>query len=476
MSDDNTELTRPIGGCWLDHAFVRSLPSEIDRANLWEVYEKVTNCPPGAGLVGTMAEEGGFNNRNVHWRQIKSLLDDPFIQKDPGDRMTRIFSFGIGIVGAVPFCVQEERGMVLYFSRSTADTTLLHASSNERCLLGSADLIGATHAIRKARKESDELRLKRFQKSIKVARKEFLKEELCLGALVMDKDHMKHLKNQRELETAQYFEQNDLGFQILAKKAQRTSRLILKRIIVSQRKWRGARLHGPPRKSFSDCLFSFTGAFLTMLALLKIAKSLKAQGRLDFDAGWYSSTLCIVFALTPAPVGQPRQIFMAHLWNMVVGLACRQIPTGGFGDFMEWKNAPPDAENGLPLIWVQALAVALGIGGQSFIGITHPPATGLSMIFASGPRWTWGTIAPVMLADSVVVAISVMFLNLSEKEQYPMFWSGLGWSIRGGAKGVIRHKSRLVRHKVKQTHGALRRRPGGGDTYEASYGSIINPV
>ena len=179
---------------------------------------------------------------------------------------------------------------------------------------------------------------------------------------------------------------------------------------------------------------------------------------------WYSSTLCIVYALTPAPVGQPRQIFAAHLWNMLVGIACQQIPTGGFGDFMEWSGASPDAESGMPLIWVQALAVALGVSGQAYIGIIHPPATGLSLTFASKPQWTWSTMASVMLADCIVVAISMMILNLSEKKQYPLYWLGFGWEGSGGTIGYVRGSARRARRtSINVTDSVRGRRKTKGE-------------
>mmetsp|Transcript_10353 Transcript_10353/g.18687 ORF Transcript_10353/g.18687 Transcript_10353/m.18687 type:complete len:266 (+) Transcript_10353:3-800(+) len=238
----------------------------------------------------------------------------------------------------------------------------------------------------------------------------------------------------------------------------------LKRINNSRRKWRGAKLHGPPRQSFSDCLFCFAGVFLTMLTLLKVAKAVRSDSKWDFDAGWYSSTLCIVYALTPAPVGQPRQIFAAHLWNMLVGIACQQIPTGGFGDFMELSGASPDAESGMPLIWVQALAVALGVSGQAYIGILHPPATGLSLTFASKPQWTWSTMASVMLADCIVVVISMMILNLSEKKQYPLYWLGFGWEGSGGTMGYVRSSARRARRtSINVTDSVRGRRKTKGE-------------
>ena len=179
-----------------------------------------------------------------------------------------------------------------------------------------------------------------------------------------------------------------------------------------------------------------------MLTILKISSSI-GNGLYAFEGSWYSSTLCIVYALTPAPVRQPRQLIAAHLWNMLVGLACRQIPSGAV-DFMAWK-----AESfGLPLIWKQSLAVGLGIAGQAKLGILHPPATGLSIAFASKPLYSWSTILSVMLTDVVVVILSMMILNLEEKKQYPLYWLGFGWEGSGGTIGYVRSKSRSVRNGV----------------------------
>lgn len=489
MSDeDGTKLTRPNGGCWMDPAFAQSLPTSASREQAWELYSKAADCPPGAGLAGTMAEECGFHNRHVHWRQIKGVLDDPFKQAEPHQRARRTLELGLGLVAAVPFSFVHDRGIVLYYSRSTANLEGLRSESNARCLMGSTDLIGATYAIKRARKESTELRKKKFHKSIRTVRRELLHgSHSLLALLVANTEHMEKLRLEKEREAALSVLANADGWGLkggrvdqlahtIAEKAFSFGQTVLKRIRVSRKKWGGAKLNGPPRQSFSDCIFAFTGVFITMLAILHIAR----HDSFDFEPGWYTSTLCIVFALTPAPVGQPRQIFSAHLWNMLVGLACRQIPTN-------W---------GLSLLWVQALAVALGISGQAFIGILHPPATGLSMVFASDSQWTWSTIASVMMADSVVVVVSMLFLNLSEKEQYPMYWLGLG---SGGTMGYVRSKSRSLRRsvstarnsasvsleniramistdRVEQSHDILRRRPCDGDQCNVSYGSFNIPV
>lgn len=266
---------------------------------------------------------------------------------------------------------------------------------------------------------------------------------------------MAKLKEQRERESAQNVMASIPRVDRFAvrmvkkvgKEVYKGGKLFVKRVKNSPRKWGGAKLHGPPRQSASDCIFCFIGVFFTMLTLLKIGNAIRVDSKFDYLPSWYSSTLCIVFALTPAPVGQPRQIFCAHLWNMIVGIACRQIPTF-FDDFSQWSNAAPDAEFGMPKIWIQALAVALGISGQAFIGILHPPATGMSYAFATNSQWSWSTILPVMIADGIVVVMGMTYLNLFEKKQYPLYWLGLGWAGSGGTRGVVRSKAREARRGV----------------------------
>lgn len=162
------------------------------------------DCPPGAGLAGTLAEEAGLGARNVHWRQIKSLLDDPFIQRGSDKRMEKFFELGIGLVATVSFSFLEQNGIVLYYSRSTANTERLRSKSNERYLIASADLIGANYCIRKVREECANMRKTMFRDAIKKVKKELLnKKTTSLVSMCLDQDQLEKLRIVREMEDAQ---------------------------------------------------------------------------------------------------------------------------------------------------------------------------------------------------------------------------------------------------------------------------------
>jgi len=430
MNPDGTALSRvEPGGHWMDPSFANSLRSDELTEMAFELNRFARDCPPGAGLAGNLFKNADFNKRRVTWRQIQEMLNDPFVQRNSGQRMKRLHKIGIGLVGSVPFSFQDENGLVCFFSRHNADLTLLRSTMNEGFLIGSTDLIGSQIAIRKNREACAAMRREMFIEAIKKVKRELLNNRGgSFGDLATNRSTLDFLAKQQREAAQSPLEQDDMATRI-KKKVIKLGKKVFKRINNSRKKWKGTKLEGPPRQSFGESAFVAFGVFFTMLTVLKVANAINATDtNYKFEGSWYSSTLCIIFALTPAPVGQPRQIFAAHLWNMLVGLALRQIPTSsGLEDFMEWGNA----SYGLPLIWKEALAVAFGVAGQAKLGILHPPATGLSYAFVKDDYFSWGTILTVYLADVIVVAMSMIILNLSEAKQYPLYWLGLEWGDAG---------------------------------------------
>ena len=435
MLPDGTALIRvEPGGHWMDPSFTNSLPTEELQEQARELDRYARNSPPGAGLAGTLYEQAANSStRRVYWRQIKAMLNDPFVQRGSGERMKRLWQLGIGLVGSVPFSFQNTSGIVCFFSRSGANMDLLRSSMNEGFLIGSTDLIGANYAITKNREECAAMRRELFRKAIEKVKREFRKsQQPNLGSLVRSQSTITALKEARDAAQSPIADEDMVAK--MKKKIIKFGKWTWKRINNSRKKWRGAKMHGPPRQSFMDCAGVTFGVFFTMLTVLKIANTLNNSADPEFklDGGWYASSLCIIFALTPAPVGQPRQIFAAHLWNMLVGLAIRQIPTGTTDS----------------LLWKQALAVSIGVSGQAKLGVLHPPATGLSYAFVSSNKYSWGTIASVYLADAVVVALSMLILNLSKKKQYPLYWLGFGWEDTGGSIGYVHGKVKSSAKKL----------------------------
>lgn len=122
------------------------------------------------------------------------------MQKVNNNRMEKIFDLGIGLVASVPFDFQEQRGIVLYYSRSTANTERLRSASNERYMIASADLIGAVYCIRKARSESASFRRSMFKEAIKKVKKEFAAKKPSFASMILDEEAMAKLAHFQDSE------------------------------------------------------------------------------------------------------------------------------------------------------------------------------------------------------------------------------------------------------------------------------------
>lgn len=495
LSTDGKRLRRPPGGHWMDPQFIHSVspPSLAEQVN-----EHAQACAPGVSLAGTLYNEVSSLwqwgiNRKVYWRQIKSMMDDPFVQDD-GRLKSLHDDLGIGIVATIPFSYHGRNGIVLFMSRSSCNVDRLRSTANENFLIAAADLMGASFAIRIPRQEVANIRremlrnaIRKLMKLIKTNKGKRLEsivsdmesegmnptksfahfmfitcsDDISDGAEVEEASHASSRGSERNRRPARtisaYASSSGLllrdGWSTLSTVANRVSR----RIVNSIRKWEGARLLGPARMSANDCVIIFIMVTLTMLTILRVNDALEDANpdnihKWNLNGGWYASTVCIVFALSSAPVGQPRQIIAAHLINAIVGLAFQQIPTTpGIFHFSDFAKMEPGERAGLPLFWKESFAVGVGVAAQAWLGVIHPPATGLAFSYAQSDRYSLSNLVVVILADFILIALATLLLNLQKNKQYPLFWLGLTWKYPSG-------KTHHFANKTLETTAALSER------------------
>jgi hypothetical protein len=439
LSSNGRYMRRPSGGHWMDPQFIHSIsPPSLAQ----QVDEHAPDCAPGVSLAGTLYNEtsqwGNRGvNRKVHWRQIKSMMDDPFLQDD-GRIKSLHDDLGIGFVATVPFYYHGQSGIVLFMSRSTCNVDRLRSTANENFLIAAADLIGASYAIRIPRQELATIRREMLQSAVRKVvallkkskgrrvgsiydnmRIEGLKPSDSFAQLMFRKcsDEPDTVEAQEEAPEAsnkvpyQWRHPGDtvaaygrIGWSTVSTIARRVSSCVVNSI----RKWEGAGLKGPARMSAPDCVIIFITVTLAMLTILRMNDGLdraeNSDGTInnykwDINGGWYASTMCIVFALSSAPVGQPRQIIGAHIINALVGLAFQQIPsTPNMSSFGDFAQLAPSERSGLPLFWRESLAVGVGVAAQAWLGVMHPPATGLAFSFAQSDRYQISNLVVVLLA------------------------------------------------------------------------------
>eukprot|EP00984_Skeletonema_dohrnii_P020841 scaffold10267_cov120-Skeletonema_dohrnii-CCMP3373.AAC.5 len=508
LSSNGRHMSRPSGGHWMDPQFIHSIsPPELAE----QVNDHAQNCSPGVSLAGTLYNEtsqwGHWGiNRKVYWRQIKSMMDDPFVQDD--GRLKSLYEdLGIGIVATVPFSYHGRNGIVLFMSRSTCSVDRLRSTANENFLIAAADLIGASFAIRIPRKEVANIRKEMMRSAVRKLMSLIKNNKgRNLGSIVQNmrskgmqpSDSFANVlfKNcsdvtdgveetqgvkvsqssirgserpwRHPVHSATVYSRS--GWSSMSTIAHRFSR----RIVNSIRKWEGARMKGPARMSAPDCAIIFIMVTLAMLTILRMNDAFEDANpdniyKWHLNGGWvslcclcycfthisshyysqssdywlqYASTMCIVFALSSAPVGQPRQIIGAHIINALVGLAFQQIPsTPAMDNFSDFAKLPP-GQRGMPLFWKESFAVGVGVSLQAWLGVMHPPATGLAFSFANTDRYQLSNLAVVMLADVMLIVLATVLLNLRKNKQYPIFWFGMNWNYPSGKMHQLTSKTR----------------------------------
>jgi len=387
---------------------------------------------------------------------------------------------GIGIVATVPFSYHGRNGIVLFMSRSTCSVDRLRSTANENFLIAAADLIGASFAIRIPRKEVANIRKEMMRSAVRKLmsliktnkgrhlgsivqnmRSEGMQPSDSFANVLFKKcsdvtDRVEDAQGvkvsqssirrserpwRHPVHSATVFGRS--GWSSMSTIAQRVSR----RIVNSIRKWEGARMKGPARMSAPDCAIIFIMVTLAMLTILRMNDAFEDANpdniyKWHLNGGWYASTMCIVFALSSAPVGQPRQIIGAHIINALVGLAFQQIPsTPAMDNFSDFAKLPP-GQRGMPLFWKESFAVGVGVSLQAWLGVMHPPATGLAFSFANTNRYQLSNLAVVMLADVMLIVLATVLLNLRKNKQYPIFWFGMNWNYPSGKMHQLTSKTR----------------------------------
>ena len=160
--------------------------------------------------------------------------------------------------------------------------------------------------------------------------------------------------------------------------------------------------------SVVDTLWSFGGAFIAMLVLAWVNTGVWGREEQGLLIGSFGASAMLVFGAPHAPFAQPRNVIGGHVVSALVGVFVQQH----FG--------------GDP--WVaSALAVALAVSAMHVTATLHPPggATALIAVVGSTELKSFGyqyAFFPVGVSVAIMVAVGVLYNNLSGRRQYPVYW------------------------------------------------------
>jgi CBS-domain-containing membrane protein len=115
--------------------------------------------------------------------------------------------------------------------------------------------------------------------------------------------------------------------------------------------------------------------------------------------------MTLLYGLSAAPASQPRNIVLGQGLSMAIGICI------GYADNLEnWFR--------------QSLSTSLSIAAMVELGVTHPPAGSVALLFATG-QYGWGNLLFIMVGNVIAILAATFINNLSDSRQFPSFWIGM---------------------------------------------------
>ncbi|MDM1296246.1 HPP family protein [Sphingobacterium sp. N143] len=162
--------------------------------------------------------------------------------------------------------------------------------------------------------------------------------------------------------------------------------------------------------------WSFVGAFVGIF-LIAFTQSLHLPSLENvFLIGSFGASSVLVYGAIQSPLAQPRNLIGGHVMSAIAGVTVAQIL--------------PD------IIWLTApFAVALSIVFMQHTRTLHPPGGATALIaVSSGTKISslgyWYVLSPVLSGCLILLAVALIFNNITKKRHYPVRRSRLRRSRR----------------------------------------------
>jgi hypothetical protein len=455
--DANGYLLRPEGAFWCDrtlHPRHGSKKEYEDCPMCALVYREHPNFVrplpvfPGVGMPGVLWAEAGKaedadttrrqmstlaehdESEDIYWRDVQALAADP--DQPYNERLQNVSTADLGWAGAVPFNVEGQRGIVIYWSRTSVNMDQLQGVSNVRYLLAAAQYVSIAWALRlprfaTIREREERLRVlwRRLRlRMIAVIRIGATLDDISNGRIYEPKPEKRQgskfssLNDPKEVARIMMEEGKHLAEKTV-EAANTQRKLVTRKLKALARKCRGANIRAPPVFTWGASIWSFVGTLISLLILLNVNEHIKGTygDKYALTLGPLSSFTASVFVLTAAPASQPRNNIIAYNFAMIIGLCLAYI-----------TSVP---------VWVrQAIAVSVTVFSMVKFGFLHAPAAGVALTFASGSQ-NWTNILSMTLCSLLVITLGTVINNLSDKRQYPT-----SWGFRPLIKAYNRHFKR----------------------------------
>lgn len=341
----------------------------------------------GVGVAGTLfAEERGNLSGTTNWRDLQQLAFDQ--DRIPDERL-QVLAKVFGLAKGLYFenGITENMGLIIYYARRTADRKKLSFSANEIYLCASAHMLGSIVAWEKPRAES----IKDINATVNKARESWrrgafkIKLMVNISKLAVDEDHRSRKSS-------------------VLRTTLRSSMVVVDKYVT---KFKGGEFTVPPSMKWSESLFAFLGCLSSLLTISLINEYIRqtSQGDHFIILAPLGALVTCHYGLTTAPASQPRNGILGMGLSSVAAISSTYIPVSI-----------------LP-IWLRAAVVpAICISLTLKLGLVHPPAGAIAVLFSVKDNPDWFGFMFLLLGYAVANLYAVLFINLHEGAFFPMYW------------------------------------------------------
>src|SRR5690606_14917056 len=167
---------------------------------------------------------------------------------------------------------------------------------------------------------------------------------------------------------------------------------------------------------FKDHFWSFVGAFIGIGIIAYLQSLQLPQLENIFLIGSFGASSVLIYGAVYSPLAQPRNLVGGHVVSAIVGVTVAKVL--------------PD------VIWLTApFAVALSIVAMQVTRTLHPPGGATALIAVSGGAKITAlgyvyVLSPVFVGSVILLAVALVFNNITKDRHYPVRHSQLRKSRR----------------------------------------------
>ncbi len=432
MNDKKTRLVRPEGAWWRDPSY--QSPAGMDD-NMFrrledpsaEDYINVEQVKPGVGLAGQLWAERtmttvrsgdpvmslsdsyrsfllklrskkgsqfimSYTEECLIWRELEFTNANPHQIAD--NRIEAFLGAGIGKVAGVPFELPDTRGIVLFYAKTYTNTERLD-KRNVKFLIKSASLIGSVLSLSDSiiaswEAKQEELAIAKHDSfdDVENNKQSLDTESNSAGTDTWDSSPATP-SNMKRSRRCEYFDCSCLA-------ALRQKLAMLKDKTFDSHQI----VEPPPSMPNAECIWTFMGSFLSLVSISYSAKYITVG---SMPLGPLGAFIALLYGLTSAPAGQPRNAIYGSFIAGSVALGLSYIPT--------------------KLINLRlSLAASISIALMARLGVTHPPAGALAVLLSMNDNYDWVSLLLYLMGSLMAIAIAIIVNNLNEKRAYPQYW------------------------------------------------------